>query len=61
MNHYYTKKQIVEAIKHWESALKRMDESKSSLLDEFAKTFREDIVFKNIKKIKFYRSYAKQR
>lgn len=45
MKKSYTKQQIAEAIKHWESVLKRMDESKSPLLDEFAKTFGEDVVF----------------
>ncbi len=31
MNYNYTKHQIVEAIKHWESVLKRIDESKNAL------------------------------
>ena len=31
MKRSYTKQQIVEAIKHWESVLKRMDESEDSL------------------------------
>lgn len=47
MRKIYTKQQIVEAIKHWKSVLKRMDESKSPLLDEFAKVFGEDAVFSN--------------
>lgn len=47
MKKQYTKKQILEAIKHWESVLKSMDESKSLLLDEFVKTFGEDVVFAN--------------
>ena len=42
MKKQYTKKQIVEAIKHWESVLKRMDESVynnviDALVDEFGK------------------------
>ena len=45
MKKSYTKHQIVEAIKHWEYVLKRMDESKSPLLDVFAKTFEEDVIF----------------
>lgn len=45
----YSKKQIVEAIKHWKSMLKRIDESKSLLLDKFANTFGEDVVFGNNK------------
>ena len=45
MKKQYTKKQIVEAIKHWESVLKRMDESKSPLLDACSKEFGEDVVF----------------
>ena len=45
MKHHYTQQQIVEAIKYWESVLKSMDESKSPLLDEFAKTFGENVVF----------------
>ena len=39
MKKRYTKKQIVEAIKHWKSILKRMDESKSPLLDACSKEF----------------------
>ena len=39
MNSYYTKQQIVEAIKHWKSVLKRMDESKNALLSELFATF----------------------
>lgn len=49
MKHNYTKHQIIEAIKHWKSVLRMMDESKSPLLDEFAKTFGEDVVFGNNK------------
>ena len=44
MSHHHTKQQIVEAIKHWESVLKRMDESKSLLLDAFIEKFGEDVV-----------------
>ena len=47
MKKLYTKKQIVEAIKYWEFVLKMMDESKSPLLDEFAKTFGENVLFSN--------------
>ena len=39
MNSYYTKQQIVEAIKYWKSVLKRMDESKNALLSELFATF----------------------
>ena len=39
MNKQYTKHQIVEAIKHWESVLKRMDESKNALLSELFVAF----------------------
>ena len=45
MKKQYTKKQIVEVIKHWESILMRMDESKSPLLDACSKEFGEDVVF----------------
>ena len=45
MKKRYTKKQIVEAIKYWESILKRMDESKSRFLDICSSKFGEDIVF----------------
>lgn len=41
----YTKKQIIEAIKHWQNVLKMLDESKSPLLDTFAKKFTEEVVF----------------
>lgn len=44
MKKSYTKHQIVEAIKHWEFILKRMDESKSPLLDAFIEKFGEDVV-----------------
>ena len=44
MNYYYIKQQIVEAIKHWKSVLKRIDESKSPLLDAFIEKFGEDTV-----------------
>ena len=40
----HTKKQIEEAIKHWQGVLKRMDESKSPLLDALCKEFSEDVV-----------------
>lgn len=45
MKKSYTKHQILEAIKHWESVLKKMDESKSPLLDACIKQFSEDVVF----------------
>lgn len=44
MRTYHTRKQIIEAIKYWQ---KRLDESKSSLLDAFSKEFGEDVVFGN--------------
>ena len=44
MKYHYTKQQIVEAIKYWESVLKRIDESKSPLLDAFIEKFGEDTV-----------------
>lgn len=43
-NQTYTKKQIVEAIKHWQNVLKRMDESKSPLLDALIDKFGKQIV-----------------
>ena len=45
MDKKYSKKQILEAINYWQSVLKMIDESKSPLLDSFAKKFGEDIVF----------------
>ena len=39
MKKSYTKHQIVEAIKHWESVLKKMDESKNALLTELFSVF----------------------
>ena len=39
MKTQYTKKQIAEAIAHWQSILKNIDESKSALLDVFADKF----------------------
>lgn len=47
MKQQYTKHQILEAIKHWKSILKKIDESKSLLLDVFAEKFGEDVVFSN--------------
>ena len=44
MKHHYTKQQIVEAIKHWKSVLKRIDESNSPLRDAFIEKFGEDTV-----------------
>ena len=49
MKKSYTKQQIAEAIKHWEAVLKRMDESKSLLLDSCSKEFGEDVVFDSSK------------
>ena len=45
MKKQYSKHQIQEAIKHWQNVLKRMDESKSELLDACIEKFGEDIVF----------------
>ena len=45
MKKSYTKQQIVEVIKYWQNVLKRMDESKSPLLDSCSKEFGEDVVF----------------
>ena len=45
MKKHYTKKQITEAIAHWQSILKKIDESKSALLDAFADKFGNDVVF----------------
>ena len=39
MKQQYTKKQITEAIAHWQSVLKKIDESKSILFDAFADKF----------------------
>ena len=44
MHKQRTKQQIIEAIKHWESVLRMLDESKSSLIDDFIEKFGEDIV-----------------
>lgn len=49
MKKQYTKKQIVEAIKYWQNVLKRMDESKSPLLDACIEKFGEDVVFDDSK------------
>ena len=44
MNSYYTKQQIVEAIKHWKSVLKRMDETTHNLLSIFVDKYGNDLV-----------------
>ena len=44
MQKKYTKHQIVEAIKHWESLLKRMDEKQQTLMSRLVKVFGEDLV-----------------
>jgi len=41
----YTRKQIREAIRYWESVLKRIDESKSPLLSRLESIFGTDVVF----------------
>lgn len=43
----YSRRQIAEAIKHWQNVLKQLDESKSPLLDAFAEEFGADVVFSN--------------
>ena len=45
MGKRYSRKQIEQAIKHWQSVLKRIDESKSPLLDACSRKFGEDVVF----------------
>ena len=45
MKKQYSRYQIVEAIKHWTSILRMMDESKSLLLDACSREFGEDVVF----------------
>lgn len=45
MKKRYTKKQIVEAIKHWESMLKKMNESiYNNVIDALINEFDKDIV-----------------
>lgn len=44
MKHNYTKQQIVEAIKHWESVLKMIDESAHDLLSIFVNKYGNDLV-----------------
>lgn len=57
MHKQHTKQQIIEAIKHWESVLRALDESKSPLIDEFIEKFGEDIVLsKNGKDVKLTES-----
>lgn len=43
----HTRQQIIEAIKYWQNVLKRMNESKSLLLNAFSNEFGEDVVFGN--------------
>lgn len=45
MKKFYTKRQIAESIRFWENVLKRINESKSPLLDACVKQFGEDVVF----------------
>ena len=45
MKKRYTKKQILEAIKHWSRVLARIDESKSKFLDACSDEFGEAVVF----------------
>lgn len=44
MNYHYTKQQIAEAIKYWESVLKRIDENQQTLMSRLVKVFGEDLV-----------------
>ena len=45
MKKQYTKHQIIEAIKHWESVLKRMDESiYNGVIDALVNEFGKDVV-----------------
>lgn len=46
----YTKRQIQEAIRHWEKVLVQMNESKSKLLDICSSKFGEDVIFSKEKK-----------
>lgn len=46
MGKQYTREQIVEAIKHWESVLRRMDESVyNNIIDALIDEFGKEIVF----------------
>ena len=40
----YSKKQIIEAIKHWQNVLRSMNESKSLILDALCQKFSKDFV-----------------
>lgn len=44
MKKHYTKRQIIESIKHWKNVLKKMNESQSLLIDALCRKFGEDIV-----------------
>ena len=46
MKHHYTKQQIVEAIKHWKSVLKMIDESKNALLNTLFAVFNTNDLLK---------------
>ena len=48
----YTKRQIQEAIRHWEKVLVQMNESKNKLLDICSSKFDEDVIFSKEKKFK---------
>ena len=55
MKKFYTKRQITESIRFWENVLKRINESKSPLLDACVKQFGEDVVFGGKKLFELYR------
>ena len=45
MKKKYTKKQIVEAIRHWTSVLKKIDESTyNAIIDALVNAFGKDVV-----------------
>lgn len=45
MQYKYTKQQIIEAIKHWQNVLAKIDESRSLLLDAFANKFGSNVIY----------------
>ena len=53
MNKQYTKHQIVEAIKHWESVLKKMDETTHNLLSIFIDKYGNDLVLTDNRSFNF--------
>ena len=60
MKKQYTKQQIVEAIKYWESVLKRIDENQQTLMSRLVKIFGEDLVKNqhvNLSQSQFYQLY----